>query len=257
MSNVAELIGVSQDFVTSLSPNTSLRKWLKDALADDDLALFFMYSEPPSETECKYGVQLIDPASLPIAPNAYYAYYGKGPTDGRRHMGNTFMGFTDATPLLSTEWLEDVEKLNLLNGTSYPRNERSTMTLVPNADVRLHKTKMRRENGYTRVGTWVYQANDVSPFKWAVLARKSGFNPRLRSWFGDGESAFRNGTNYPADYLLFDFRGGIPLTVGAFGSEANVWLGAQYTVDEAHRGETYVYPDAVEIGRINIPKMGV
>tara|TARA_B100000700_G_scaffold311500_2_gene393796 strand:+ start:205496 stop:206266 length:771 start_codon:yes stop_codon:yes gene_type:complete len=255
MSNVAELIGVSQDFVTSLSPNTSLRKWLKDALADDDLALFFMYSEPPSETECKYGVQLIDPASLPIAPNAYSERKNTG-TWSRYYYGTEFMGFTDAATLLSAEWLEDFEKISQLNGVSSGHDGSSTLCLVPASDVKMHKTSIRYDSPFTCCGTDDANAWVVAPYKWAVLARKSAFNPRLRSWFGDGEVTGLYSASYPADYLLFDFRGGIPLTVGTYGSEADIWLGEQWVILDPYRGKTFMYPSSVEIGRINIPKLG-
>ncbi|MCP4528720.1 MAG: hypothetical protein GY833_22830 [Aestuariibacter sp.] len=255
MSLNAAPIGASQDFLTSLNPKASLRTWLKEALADDDLALFFMYTDPPSETESKYGVQLIDPAALPRSANAFHSYAG-----GRFspwYSGTEYMGFNDAATLLSAEWLEDFEKINQLNGASLEHDGSSTMCLVPSADVKMHKTGVRYSNSYTRCGTYYSNANKRGAFKWAVLARKSAFNPRLRSWFGDGEQPHSKGTNYPADYLLFDFRGGIPLTVGTYGSEADVWLGEHLDHFRSFpRGGAYVYPSSVEIGRVHIPKVG-
>ncbi len=256
MTITTKPIEASQDFIDCLNPKKSLRTWLKQALAEDDLALFFMYTDPPSKEECRYGVQFIDRATLPITPNAYTSYFRRDSTWSPIHYGTEFMGFTDATPLLSGEWLEEFEKVNQLNNADLRHDGESTLTLVPRSDVRLHKTQIRTDNVYTRCGTQSSNANVVRPYKWAVLARKSAFNPRLRSWFGDGEDASWAYTSYPADYLLFDFRGGIPLTVGTVGSEADIWLGAQTSITETYRGRHYVYPSSVEIARVHVPSIG-
>ena len=254
MAITTKPIEASQDFIDRLNPKKKLRAWLKQALLEDDLALFFMYTDPPSEAECQYGVQLIDKAALPLEPNAYYSYNG-----GRfspNYWGTNFMGFTDAATLLSTEWLEDFEKVNLLNGSNIDHDGSSTLTLVPRSDVKLHKTAIRTDSLFTRCGVYATSANVVRPYKWAVLARKSAFNPRLRSWFGDAEHPHSRGTSYPADYLLFDFRGGVPLTVGTFGSEANVWLREQRDINHNQYKASYTYPSSVEIGRVHIPSIG-
>lgn len=253
MSTLVKQVNMSQDFVDRLNPKKNLRTWLKQALAEDDLALFFMYSNPPSEDECRYGVQFIDPSSLPIAPTAYYS--NSGGRFSPRYWGTGMMGYADAATLLSSEWLEDFEKVNQLTGASLDHDGSSTLTLVPQGESKLQKTLFRYD-WYTRCGFFSSHVRTVRPFKWAVLARKSAFNPRLRSWFGDGEHEHGRGTNYPADTLLFDFRGGIPLTVGTFGSEANIWLGHQLDTHHAQYKSFVAYPHSIEIGRVNVPLLG-
>lgn len=256
MTITAKPLSASQDFIDFLSPKKNLRKWLQNALADDDLALFFMYTDPPSPEECRYGVQLIDKDKLPIPPNAYssrisghYSY---------AYQGAEFMGFTDAASLLSDDWLEDFEKLSQLKETPINHDGLSTINLVPSADSKSCRVPIRFNNPYTRTGLLLQSRWVDLPYKWAVLARKSGFNPRLRSWHSGRHSQSGYDTYYRADQLLFDFRGGIPLTVGTVGSDADVWLGEQLTyIDTARaRGRSFDYPSSVEVSRVHVPTLG-
>lgn len=254
MTIAIQPINASQDFLDALNPKKSLRKWLQQALADDDLALFFMYTDPPTVEECNYGVQFIDRSTLPLAPRTFESRtYGHSSSG---YLGALFMGFTDAATILSNDWVEDFEKVSQLTGAPLEHDGKSTINLVPSADVKQAPIPIRFDNLYTRAGVDIRRKWTVRPYKWAVLARKSAFNPRLRSWHSGNHSADRENTYYHAEHLLFDFRGGIPLTVGSFGSEADVWLGEQRSYVEDRKARDYEYPSSVEVGRIHVPSLG-
>lgn len=256
MAITSKPLSASQDFIDYMSPKKSLRKWIQQALADDDLALFFMHTDPPSVQECRYGVQFIDVDSLPKKPNSYVSV--SGGSYWYQYSGSEFIGFTDAASLLSDDWLEDFEKVNQLKGTQFSHDGQSTITLVPQADTKNHKVPIRFTNPYTRSGLNFVDTGITRPYKWAVLARKSAFNPRLRSWHSGNYRDEFTGASYEADTLLFDFRGGVPLTVGEYGSEADIWLGEQLSFVSSRKtyGRSFEYPSSIEVGRVHVPQLG-
>jgi len=243
MTTSTEITSASPAFFDALNPSKALKNGLAEALAQNNLALYFMYSEQPTEAECRLGIQVVDTATLPhqdrvaVWSNSYYKRLGA-------------LACASRTSIASADWQHAHEAAALSTGKPVAPDMSTALHLIPKGSNRTMRLKM---GYYPEIGGHAPDQEVVAPYKWAFIACANFKDTQESTWLkintGTTITSRTSGRMLAASQMIFDFRGGIPLTVGPAGSSANIWLGQQSTTNR----DNFIYPDYVDVMKIYIP----
>lgn len=249
MTIATEALTASPAFLDAFNPAKAFKKGLEEAFKQDALAIYFMYSEPPTEAELTLGIQVIDIDTLPHPPVAHTQYVGN--YTPYRFLRGSVMAVAGHCDLDPAKWGLTRDNIATAVGGEPVDDPASALSLTPRApdrDVGLIFGSSTHKAAH-------FPVNDVrvSPFKWAFIANRSFKSIHEDTWLKHNDGVGVSSARVLASQLIFDFRGTIPLTVGAFGSAANVWLGNQTEQYTSGYGYYIRRPDTVRAMRLNVP----
>lgn len=249
MAIATEALTASPAFLDAFNPAKAFKKGLEEAFKQDTLAIYFMYSEPPTEAELTLGIQVIDITTLPHPPVAHMQYVGN--YSPYRYLRGRAMAVAGQCDLDPAKWGLTRDNIATAVGGEPVDDPASALSLTPKApdrDVELvFGTHTHKAAHYPHLDV------RVSPFKWAFIANKNFKSIHEDTWLKHNDGVGVSSTNVSASQLILDFRGTIPLTVGAFGSAANVWLGNQTEQHSWGRYFNIRRPETVRAMRLNVP----
>ena len=248
----------SAAFWAQYDPVARLKANVKGAFDNDDLLLVLMVSRPPTREECEMGLQVLDSDSddLPFMNlHLHHESYGMG--------HNIPVGLSHA--LVSADWAHLHDVIAARNSTPATENPNDLLSLAPATALSngaqwyyaVGQDTYDNRGGQAR-GSYAQAPLLPTPYRWALLTTKSMFQSMERTWArASNADPDTNELNYTHTTCVFDFRGGIPLSVGPHSSNANVWLGEMDANENAATGSSGHLRTSrqlgVNIARIHIP----
>lgn len=259
MTMITQPVTGSAAFWEQFDPVTQLKTNVKAALANGDLMLTFMVSRPPTREECEMGLQVLKANSDDLPFTDLHTYHW---TYNMAH--NTPVGLSHR--LVAADWANLHDVIAAQNNTAATENPTDLLSLVPATALsngaqwyfaQGQDTAWER-GGQVRGSN--NSADDVkpTPYRWALLTTYSMFQALERTW---AVGAYKDPNTHEPDRVydtcIFDFRGGIPLSVGTHSSNANIWLGHMeaelHTPPSNHTGYRASRQLGVNVARLHVP----
>lgn len=224
-------INASPAFHKYFDPVTHLKKNLEFALEHDGLEIWFMGSRPPTREECEMGYQWLVQDDLPAQRGGVTQ---KPKLGGYGHDESQYLPVVGVHRLNHGDWAELRDALPSLKG--------ELLSLIPKTVLEGGAVSltlgMVDDPAYRTTGVYGLQAAAPWYPRWALLMARGTARPTARTWcltndqrWGVSLTEQLNTT----EKVLFDFRGGIPLSIGTRESSANLRIGHLGRQDRAWR----------------------
>lgn len=241
MDDTTNVIEASQAFLDQWDPRKALKRSLVDMFENDELAIYLMYSEPPTKEECLMGLQLVDVATLPLGSRQVWWDRSYRYNSDRNFIKVGSVAFAGRVDL-------DTSQLTLVEHDS-DRFALRVVPKAPNVEAPLAFSTSRYDRASRRDG----ERLTTAPYKWAILAHKNALNQLTNTWHLPTNTSIRNSGELHLAQVLVDFRGGIPLTVGGFGTPANIWITSQYDDSQYTVDTSEVFPAQITLSSLSVP----
>lgn len=212
-------IETSSNFWESVDPLRRLAKTTQMAFQSGTLELWFMGTHPPTPEECRAGYQILRNGTDDMPPSEGVSW--------REYKSGVDHGF----PVQMIHNLDPAQWIGLDAAMGQPPGNH-LLSLVPASahsgfSISLTAGPSNLSNYYR--GSIRRDDNKPMLIRWALLRSRGGQSPRELTW----ATTVNRNTGYtneaapdPEGPLIFDFRDGIPLTVGPRESNANLRIGA-------------------------------